>query len=179
MGLILQNIESELSYAYLHAVAGKAGMSCKIGDRHDDAAGVDAEVNFRGVTDHPYIRHVQLNVQLKATKKSPGTNPEFVSYFFKGIERFNKLRTNDSSIYKILIVLFLPENTEAWLKCTEEELTIKNCAYWVSLYGADESTNGSGETVYLPRPHLINPDELIRVAHLAAHRDIPKYKRPS
>lgn len=44
--MINQNIESELSYAYLHAVAAKAGMSCKQGDRHDDGAGVDAEVNY-------------------------------------------------------------------------------------------------------------------------------------
>ena len=35
------NITAELSYAYLHAIAAKAGMSCKAGDRHDDGAGVD------------------------------------------------------------------------------------------------------------------------------------------
>ncbi|CAK0768443.1 hypothetical protein CCP3SC1AL1_4480001 [Gammaproteobacteria bacterium] len=36
------DIESELSYAYLHAVAAKAGVGCKIGSRHDDNAGIDA-----------------------------------------------------------------------------------------------------------------------------------------
>ena len=37
-----QNIESELSYAYLHAIAAHSGFGCKIGTRHDDNAGVDA-----------------------------------------------------------------------------------------------------------------------------------------
>ena len=36
------NIESELSYAYLHAVASKAGMACNAGSRHEDNNGIDA-----------------------------------------------------------------------------------------------------------------------------------------
>jgi len=47
-----QNIESELSYAYLHAVCSKAGLSCKYGDRHDDGAGIDAEIIYRGELKH-------------------------------------------------------------------------------------------------------------------------------
>ena len=62
-----QNIESELSYAYLHAVCSKAGLSCKQGDRHDDGAGVDAEIIYRGELNHPYLKEIQLNIQLKAT----------------------------------------------------------------------------------------------------------------
>ena len=37
-----QNIESELSYAYLHAVASRAGIICENAGRHSDEAGVDA-----------------------------------------------------------------------------------------------------------------------------------------
>lgn len=178
MSLITQDIESELSYAYLHAVAGKAAMSCKIGDRHDDGNGVDAEVNFRGITSHPYLKHVQLNVQLKATVSSTGNNPDFASYFFQGTKRYDKLRTEDSSIYKILVVLFLPEDAATWITCTEAELVLKHCAYWVCLYGAEESSNSTGQTIYLPRKQLITPDELVRLANLAVHKTVPKYQRP-
>jgi hypothetical protein len=59
MSLSILNIESELSYAHLHAIAGKAAMNCKSGDRHNDGFGVDAEVNYRCVTSHPYLTHVQ------------------------------------------------------------------------------------------------------------------------
>jgi len=179
MSLTLQNIESELSYAYLHAIAGKAGMSCKIGDRHDDNFGVDAEVNFRGITGHPYIKHIQLNIQLKATIATPTKKDGFISYFLQGIERYNKLRTNDSTIYKILVVLFLPEDVEAWLNCSHEQLVLKNSAYWTCLYGAEESTNSSGQTVFFPQENLLDPNGLIELANLAAHKTVPSYKRPS
>lgn len=43
-----ENIESELSYAYLHAVAARAGVGCKVSNRHDDNAGVDAELTGWG-----------------------------------------------------------------------------------------------------------------------------------
>lgn len=52
MPLLQNEIEEALSYAYLHAVAAKAGMSCKVGSRSDDNAGVDAEINYRGPTSH-------------------------------------------------------------------------------------------------------------------------------
>jgi len=170
-----QNIEAELSYAYLHAIAGKAGMSCKSGDRHDDGYGVDAEVNFRGDTGHPYLRHIQLNIQLKATVKNPGQDPNWVSYFFSGKERYNKLRTRDSDIYKILVVLFLPDNPTEWLKCSSDELILKNAAYWTSLYGAPETTNDSGQTVYLPKRNLLTPDALVEIAKMAANKTVPNY----
>jgi hypothetical protein len=178
MSLTSQNIESELSYAFLHAIAGKAGMSCKMGDRHDDSHGVDAEINFRGVTEHPYIKHVQLNVQLKATVNNPGNDPDFVSYFFQGIQRYNKLRLNDSVCYKILVILFLPADPESWVNCSEDELILKNCAYWVNLYGAEETSNMTGQTIYLPKNQLLTPVELIRLANMAANKNVPTYKKP-
>jgi hypothetical protein len=41
MALTKNNIESELSYAYLHAVASASGAGCQCGNRHDDNAGID------------------------------------------------------------------------------------------------------------------------------------------
>ncbi|KAA2241792.1 DUF4365 domain-containing protein [Chitinophaga agrisoli] len=178
MSLTLQNVESELSYAFLHAIAGKAGMSCKMGDRHDDAHGIDAEISFWGVTEHPYIKHVQLNIQLKATIGDPGTQPDYVSYFFQGTRRYDKLRTDDSMCYKILVVLFLPPDPSSWLNCSKDELVLKNCAYWVNLYGAERTNNEHGQTIYLPRNHLLTPTELVRLANLAVNKNIPGYKRP-
>jgi hypothetical protein len=172
-------MESELSYAYLHAIAGKAGMSCKAGDRHDDGHGVDAEINYRGITSHAYLKHMQLNIQLKATIASPGNHPDFVSYFLSGLSRYEKLRTNDSHIYKILAVLFLPSDPTSWLTCTVDELILKKSAYWTCLYGAELSTNESGQTIYLPKSQLLTPDELIRLANLAVHKNVPNYQRPS
>lgn len=176
--MIIQDIESELSYAYLHAVAAKAGMSCKQGDRHDDGAGVDAEINFRGMTSHQYKRHVQLNIQLKATVKGVGLDPNYFSYFMQGIKRYEKLRTDDSDIYKILVVLFLPNDANSWLSCSPDELILKKAAYWVCLYGATASTNPTGQTIYLPNTNLLTPDSLKNLVELAVNKNISQYIQP-
>ena len=170
-----QNIESELSYAYLHAVCSKAGISCKPGDRHDDGAGVDAEINYRGPLKHPYLRDVQLNVQLKATTNQPVIIERGFSYFLQGTTRYDKLRTNDSPIYKILVVLFLPENSDEWLNCSEEELILKKAAYWVNLYGAPSVDTTSGTTIYIPTSNILTPDVLLNLVNLAANKVIPEY----
>jgi len=46
MPLPITEIESELGYAYLHAVASKAGMSCKCENRHGDNYAIDAVVDY-------------------------------------------------------------------------------------------------------------------------------------
>ncbi|MDD4915191.1 MAG: DUF4365 domain-containing protein [Methylococcales bacterium] len=62
------DIESELSYAYLHAVASKAGVGCKLGSRHDDNPGIDAELTGWGPFSG-YRQEIDIKVQLKATAK--------------------------------------------------------------------------------------------------------------
>jgi hypothetical protein len=59
-----------------------------------------------------------------------------------------------------LVVLFLPGDDKEWLQQTEEHLIIKKCAWWVSLKGAKESDNTSGQTVYLPVNQIFNVDGL-------------------
>lgn len=176
--MIDQEIESELSYAYLHAVAAKAGMSCNQGNRHDDGAGVDVEVTFRGLTTHHYLRHVQLNIQLKATVKDTGTHQEFLSYFMQGTKRYDKLRTNDSEIYKILVILFLPNDADSWLSISPDELILKKAAYWVCLYGALTSSNSSGQTIYIPKANLLTPLSLKDLVELAVNKNILLYTQP-
>ena len=171
-----QNIESELSYAYLHAVCSKAGLSCKQGDRHDDGAGVDAEIIYRGPINHPYLREIQLNIQLKATTIQPAIFNGYFSYFLQGMKRYDKLRINDSFIYKILVVLFLPENSDEWLKCSEDELVMKNAAYWINLYGAPAVDTTTGTTIYIPAANILTPKALINLVNLAANKNIPAYK---
>ena len=171
-----QNIESELSYAYLHAICSKAGLSCKQGDRHDDGAGVDAEIIYRGELEHPYLKEIQLNIQLKATTIQPAVTDGYFSYFFQGVKRYDKLRTNNSPIYKILVVLFLPEEPDEWLKCSAEELILKKAAYWINLYGAPEIETSTGTTIYIPTSNILTPEALMNLVNWAVNKNIPPYK---
>lgn len=159
------NIESELSYAYLHAVVSKAGMACQVTGRHQDNNGVDAEITAWGpFTNGGYIQEIDLKVQLKATIKTPADDGTSLSYFLEGIDRYNDLRTAAVTSHRILIVLFLPTNDQEWLSHNVDSLVMRRCAYWVSLRGAPDTVNGSGVTVKLPKSQIFNPDGLSDIA---------------
>lgn len=152
-----QNIEAELSYAYLHAVAAHAGFACKESDRHLDDAGVDATVSVYGRFLAPDSRlgSFDLHVQLKATVGTPAEKDGRLSYRLT-IPHYNKLRDPRVGIQRVLAVLFLPENKAEWLVHSEDGLIARRCAYWLSLRGAPESANEKYQTVYLPRSQVLS-----------------------
>lgn len=175
--LSLQNIESELSYAYLHAVAARAGVGCKVSTRHDDNVGVDAELTGWGpFPNGGYREEVDIKVQLKATVKQPVIVENSFSYSLSGISQYNDLRTDTVSTPRILVVLFLPSDEKDWLVHTQDALLLKNCAYWVSLRGASESNNATSQTVYLPKNQTFDPDGLINILAKISRNQIPVYQ---
>lgn len=175
-----ENIESELSYAYLHAVAARAGVGCKVSSRHDDNAGVDAELTGWGpFPNGGYRQEVDIKVQLKATVKSPTIVGDSLSYSLAGINRYNDLRTDTVSTPRILVVLFLPSDDKEWLKHTEDALLLRNCAYWVSLRGAAPSNNATAQTVYFPKTQKFDPGGLTGILTRVSKNEIPVYQEVS
>lgn len=147
-----QNIESELSYAYIHAVASHAGAACEVSGRHQDNAGVDATVTAWGpFPNGGYRSEIDLKIQLKATVSEPTFNKEHISYSLKGIQQYDDLRSKTLATPRILVVLYLPREKDRWLKHTDDALLLSKCAYWVSLRDALASTNETSQTVYIPQ----------------------------
>ncbi len=176
MPLTDENIESELSYAYLHAVASHAGVACTISGRHEDNAGVDAKlVGWGPFPGGGYRSEVDLKIQLKATVQSPAVVKSCLSYSLTGIARYNDLRTDTVSTPRILVVLFLPASKANWIEHTKDALSLKKCAYWVSLRGAAPSTNSTAQTVYLPMAQKFDAAGLISLLNLVANNQIPTY----
>ncbi|QEH35524.1 hypothetical protein OJF2_40760 [Aquisphaera giovannonii] len=68
-----QGIESELSHAYLHAVASRAGFACEVSGRHLNNAAVDAVVREDGRRLDPssVLTSFDHHVQAKATAIRP------------------------------------------------------------------------------------------------------------
>ena len=178
MALSKNDIESELSYAYLHAVTSKLGGACSAASRHEDNAGVDASVTIFGPFSGSYIQEVDIKVQLKATIQDPILKDGHYSYSLKGINRYNELRAETHSTPRILVVLFLPTDEDQWLVFSESELTLKRCSYWVSLRGAPSSTNSTSQTIYIPQPQTFDPANLKSIATRVAERNWPKYELP-
>ncbi len=178
MPLQLQNIESELSYAYLHAIASKAGLNCRVENRHADNYGVDATIDFFDTIPQTYRTDITLRIQLKATTSALSQTAAHFSYFFKGVPQFDRMRTNAGEPHRILVVLMLPDDPTAWLNISASELILKNAAYWVCLYGALGSTNQTGQTIYLPKANLLTPDSLRSICHSIGQNNIPTYQLP-
>src|SRR5579862_8941163 len=164
MPLSDNDIEAELSYAYLHAVAAHASFECVCTGRHSDNAGVDARVHALGDFGGPRS-DVTLEVQLKATSQAPNDLGDKYSYSLKR-KHYDKLRSGNTECQRLLIVLFLPKDAAEWLQHSETELALRRCAYWISLRGAPESTNETSQTVYLPKMNLLSVDALKRLVAL-------------
>lgn len=108
MALLPNNeIESELSYAYLHAVAAKAGMGCEVSGRHSDNLGIDATITAHDTFGPDAIlTDVSLHIQLKATTITPALQDNKLSYFLHGLDRYEKLRRTTVSPPRILVFYF-------------------------------------------------------------------------
>lgn len=174
--LTSQNIESELSYAYIHAIASAAGMACENCGRHEDNAGADARiVAWAPFPNGGYREEVELKIQLKATIKNPAVIGDCFSYAFRGIKRYDDLRAETSVVPRILVVLFLPEDSGEWIGHSEESLLLRKCAYWVSLRGAAASTNNTAQTIYIPKAQRFDVDGLRLLVASLSRDEIPSY----
>ena len=160
MALGDNDIKSELSYAWLHAIASRAGCECQVSHRHSDGMGVDARLFVEEVFGPPpSLARFAVEIQLKATSTPLAVTAGRFSYRLT-VERYDKLRLTETESPLLLIVLQLPEEPDDWLKCTPRALTLKRCAHWVSLYGAPRSENETYQNVYLPRENRLTPDAL-------------------
>jgi hypothetical protein len=172
-----ENVESELSYAYLHAVAAHSHVSCGSVTRHEDNAGVDASLTGWGPFENGgYREEVDIKVQLKATVVQPIEKDGSFSYFIKGTARYDVLRKTTLSTPRILVVLFLPREKEKWITHTDDALSLHKCAYWVSLAGAGPSTNGTGQTVYVPKSQRFDVGGLSALMSMISRNELPKYQ---
>lgn len=170
------DVEAELSYAYLHAVASRAGVACSYATRSADNSGVDATLIAMGDFPPGSLTDVTIHVQLKATVDEPRVTDGRVAYFLRTIDAYNRLRAETSTVPRVLVVLFLPKDPADWLTISQQELSLKRCAYWVSLLGGPESLNSSGQTIYLPVDQILSPEGLLRLITRIANLEVIRYE---
>lgn len=179
------NIKSELSYAYLHAIAARAGVECKGTDRHSDGAGVDATLRVREkFHDDSKLTHFTVDVQLKATSAVPREPHEAKTHYSFDMEvtHYKKARysaeTRGNAL--LVIVLFLPDDPTEWLCHTVDGLVAKRCAYWVSLCDAPETTKSekSTQVIYLPKANVLSVDGLRQVLGRISRQERVVYEFP-
>ncbi len=139
--------EERLSDVYLRAVAAKAGYAVAIPDLDRD--GIDVEIKAGGAM------RPTLGIQLKATINLGAPDGGFFRYSL-AVRNYELLRLTTQTP-RILVVLALPQAEEEWLAVSPEALTLKRCAYWVSLLGEPETTNKATITVSIPDSQIFDP----------------------
>lgn len=171
-----QDIEAGLSYAYLHAVASRAGVACQESVRTVDNAGIDASLHLvRDFGSQALLSEITLHIQLKATINKPAISDKGLSYHLRSLDEYDRLRRPSATPQRLLGVLFLPADESDWLVSSPEALLLRHCAYWVSLLGAPASQNDRGQTVYLPESNRLSPEGLIDLFRRVARREELRY----
>jgi hypothetical protein len=179
MALRENDIKSELSYASLHAVASRSGCECQVTGRHSDGMGVDARLHVRERFGPPatHLNRFTLEVQLKATSQPLPVVDGHCSFVLKK-DQYDKLRDAGGESLLLLVVLVLPADPADWLTCSPEALTLRRCAFWVSLLGAPDTASTAGQTVYLPQANLFSVEGLRALLARVARRETITYAAP-
>lgn len=172
----LITVEEELSLAYLHAVCARARVSCFAAPRQLDNDGIDALLKARfPQADYPQTEDAYLEVQMKATKKQPSDDGENFSYWLQGHKRYEVLRRENRQLARVLVVLFLPEDDAQWLSFSQEDLILRRCAYWVSLWGAPMVDSETGANVKMPKGQSFSPENLEQLMLELSLGNLPRF----
>jgi len=157
----IKDIQSQLSYSYLHAVASRVGCTVTEMPRLADNTGIDAMLTVSGQFSKISTRtDFTIGVQLKSTVQE-------VQVLKNGVIPLSKLRRSTYDMFRspnrphpyLVILLHLPQDRESWLEITPDNMILRKCAYWVDLYGAAE-TRAKTPTIYFPVQNLFTPDQL-------------------
>lgn len=165
--LTVQDIEEELSYAYLHAVASKAGLAVQ---RVTRDKGIDVQVLAEGrLSKKAKWASPRIDVQLKAccTVKVSHTAATF-SYDLKR-KNYDDLRL-PTAVPRILVLLVLPSQRKLWVSHSEKHLISRDCAYWVNLRNEPSTTNRATKRIVVPRSNTVTPTSLKRLLRRAGEQ---------
>lgn len=170
------DIKSELSYAYLHAVAARAGCECQVSQRHSDNRGIDVRLMANGqFAAPPSLTTFDVYIQLKATSQQLPVHSGKIA-FDLDVEQYNKLRVTTAGNPWLLLLLRMPAAANDWLRCTPQALTLKRCAYWVSLHGAPASANQDTRRVYIPQQNRFTVAALTSLLTRFAREEVVAYE---
>jgi hypothetical protein len=136
--------------AFLLAVAGAAG--CAVSLRRPDDDSVDWTLSCR------LSRRPKLDIQMKTTITDDGIG-DVIRYPLNR-KNYDDLSLVDVLSPRILVLVTLPRDIQEWLTLSPEQLVLRRCGYWVSLFGGALVDNEYSVTIPVPRVNLFTVDAL-------------------
>jgi hypothetical protein len=161
------DIREQLSIAYIHAVASRAGYAWE--RTSIDRDGVDGRIHARGLVDRTAVlRSPHIALQLKATTTLSG-DADPMSYPLKQ-KNYDDLRGRCAEP-RYLALLVMPADEKDWLHLGPDALVLRRCMYWHSLRDAPDSGNETATTVHVSRANVLDVDALKRLIAAAAREE--------
>jgi hypothetical protein len=146
--------QEQFSLAYVRAVAAAAGFAAS--KPEVDYDGIDLTIAQHGGDGS--IVSPKFDVQVKSEVSG---QPKAFPWSYKlKVANYDKLRSARYASPRILIVVAIPADVDDWLTLTQKQLSLRHCAYWVSLRGEPDTTNATTVTVKLPRVQKFSPRQL-------------------
>jgi hypothetical protein len=162
-----QHTQESLSRAYIHAIAGSAGVNLHVSREFD--YGFDG--TFRPVVVRGNRRvesGFPVDFQLKCTRKW-SHEADQVAYSIE-TKTYNDLVSREpEGIGALLILLCVPDNPDEWVEVSEDYITMRRCCYYTVLSGVPVTNEESRKRIFIARTNVLTPDALIRL--LAAERE--------
>jgi hypothetical protein len=148
--------KQQLSVAYVHAVAARAGYACQV--KVPDEESVDVLISASGwIHETSVVGSPRLEVQLKASSALE-VQADHVSFPLPR-KNYEDLRA-DALVPKLLVVLMLPRDPDVWLHVDEERMIARRSAYWASLAGKPATANKTRVSIRLPRSQRFDVEQL-------------------
>ncbi len=161
-------IKEELNLAYVLSVAASKKFATEF--TRIDSDSVDATIRYNGkLTADSILYSPEIKIQLKATSGANIVNNEIV--FPLPIKNYNDLRL-PSTCPRLLIIMCLPENSEDWLRHSDNELIIKKCCHYLNLNGYPDTDNTTTVTVRVPLTNVFSPDSIYDLMVKASKQEI-------
>jgi hypothetical protein len=161
----LSQRKEQFSRAYVHAVASVAGFTLHHPAVDDDSI----DLAIAGRIDHDIPRPPRIEIQLKCTADKIVRGKHLV-YSLKR-KNYDDLRLVDLVVPRMLVIVLVPDDELEWVHQSEEELSLRRCAYWVSLRGLDETTNRRSVSIRLSRQNLFSVEALRGLMRRAGQRE--------
>jgi Domain of unknown function (DUF4365) len=152
--------QEALSRAYVEIIAAQCGMVCEFPQGRD--YGIDLTLREIQRRRHRYGKSgFSLDVQAKSTAGRNFSGPDLL--FDLPVKNYDDLRQIGVGCPRILVVLVVPDAVNQWTTQTEDRLTLRYCAYWLSLLGWAPTPNRRTVRVAVPRANIFSAKALPRL----------------
>lgn len=153
--MMLNDLKSEFSHAYVRAVAHAAGYFVQEANRSFDGDGVDLTLLSRSPAGT--VRSPRLDLQLKATAAAIAEDP---FTYDLDVKNYDELRSEQLQVPRVLVVVSVPDTRASWVTATEDELIMRRCGYWKSLRGEGATTNKTKIRVHINRSACFHVEQV-------------------